>query len=164
MKNMKEGWVVKKLGEVCKFCSGYTPKGSELRNEGPIPYFKVSDMNHCDNNKYLTHTSLFLENGCKVYPKDTIVFPKNGAAIATNKKRILTKESVVDLNTGGLIINDSGVNCEYIYNYLLNIDFREITRGGAIPTLDINELKNKNIPIPPSLPSISYSFGIGWHQ
>ena len=56
---MKQGWEIKKLGEVCTFCSGYTPKESELLECGAVPYFKVSDMNHCDNLKYLTHTSLF---------------------------------------------------------------------------------------------------------
>ena len=142
---------MKKLGEVCCFCSGYTPKASELKEKGAIPYFKVSDMNHQDNLKYLTHTFLFLEEGCKVYPKHTIVFPKNGAAIATNKKRILKKDSVVDLNTGGVTANSSIVSHEYLYLYLLNIDFRQYTRGGAVPTLDLKELKNKDIPLP-SLP------------
>ena len=146
---MKQGWEIKKLGEVCAFCSGYTPKESELLECGAVPYFKVSDMNHCDNLKYLTHTSLFLEDGCKVYPKHTIVFPKNGAAIATNKKRILAQDSVVDLNTGGVVANDALVYFEYLYLYFLNLDFRLHTRRGAVPTLDIAELKNKSIPVPP---------------
>ena len=146
---MKQGWEIKKLGEVCSFCSGYTPKESELLECGTIPYFKVSDMNHCDNLKYLTHTSLFLEDGCKVYPKHTIVFPKNGAAISTNKKRILAQDSVVDLNTGGVVANDALVYFEYLYLYFLNLDFRLHTRRGAVPTLDIAELKNKSVPVPP---------------
>ena len=146
---MKQGWEIKKLGEVCTFCSGYTPKESELLECGAVPYFKVSDMNHCDNLKYLTHTSLFLEDGCKVYPKHTIVFPKNGAAISTNKKRILAQDSVVDLNTGGVVANDALVYFEYLYLYFLNLDFRLHTRRGAVPTLDIAELKNKSIPVPP---------------
>ena len=146
---MKQGWEIKKLGEVCSFCSGYTPKESELLECGAVPYFKVSDMNHCENLKYLTYTSLFLEDGCKVYPKHTIVFPKNGAAIATNKKRILAQDSVVDLNTGGVVANDALVYFEYLYLYFLNLDFRLHTRRGAVPTLDIVELKNKSIPVPP---------------
>ena len=146
---MKQGWEIKKLGEVCAFCSGYTPKENELSECGAVPYFKVSDMNHCDNLKYLTYTSLFLEDRCKVYPKNTIVFPKNGAAIATNKKRILAQDSVVDLNTGGVIANDAVIYYEYLYLYFLSLDFRLHTRRGAVPTLDIAELKHKSIPIPP---------------
>ena len=145
---MKHGWEIKKLGDVCAFFSGYTPKGYELSNEGSIPYFKVSDMNHNENIKYLTHTSFFLKEGCKVYPKYAIVFPKNGAAIATNKKRILKQKSVVDLNTAVVITNKSIVYHEFLYLYLLNLDFRRYTRGGAVPTLDIAELKTKQISVP----------------
>ena len=146
---MKQGWDIKKLGEVATFCSGYTPKEFELMEYGDVPYFKVSDMNHPLNSKYLQHTSLFLEEGCKTYAKNTIVFPKNGAAISTNKKRILLQDSVVDLNTGGICANSDFVLYEYLYLYFLNIDFRIHTRRGAVPTLDIAELKQLPIPIPP---------------
>ena len=148
---MKQGWEIKKLGEVCTFCSGYTPKENEFKKCAtiPVPYFKVSDMNHLENHKYLTYTTLYLENGCKTYPKHTIVFPKNGAAIATNKKRLLGQDSVVDLNTGGVIANDKIVFYEYLYLFLLNLDFRLFTRRGAVPTLDIAELKKQTIPVPP---------------
>lgn len=146
---MKQGWEIKKLGEVCKFWSGYTPKSSELKEDGDIPYFKVSDMNHELNVKYLTQTSLFLGRGCKTFSEHSIVFPKNGAAIATNKKRILKQNSVVDLNTGGVIADETMINHEFLYLYLLNTDFKQYTRGGAVPTLDIVGLKNRNIPVPP---------------
>lgn len=148
---MKQGWEIKKLGEVCTFCSGYTPKEHEFKKCAtiPVPYFKVSDMNHLENHKYLTYTTLYLENGCKTFPKHTIVFPKNGAAIATNKKRLLGQDSVVDLNTGGVIANDKIVFYEYLYLFLLNLDFRLFTRRGAVPTLDIAELKKQTIPVPP---------------
>ncbi|MGN0007627.1 MAG: restriction endonuclease subunit S [Alistipes sp.] len=146
---MKQGWEIKKLGEVATFCSGYTPKEAELMGCGDVPYFKVSDMNHPINTKYLQYTSLFLESGCKTFSKYTIVFPKNGAAIATNKKRILLQDSVVDLNTGGACANKGFVIYEYLYLYFLNIDFRLHTRKGTVPTLDIAELKQLPIPVPP---------------
>lgn len=146
---MKQGWEIKKLGEVALFYSGYTPKSTELMEYGDVPYFKVSDMNHDQNTKYLKHTSLFLNNGCKTYPKNTIVFPKNGAAISTNKKRILSQDSVVDLNTGGVYANSNCLYYEYLYLHFLNTDFRLYTRRGAVPTLDIAKLKKEPISIPP---------------
>ena len=147
---MKQGWEIKKLGDVVTFKSGYTPKDYELSGVGDVPYYKVSDMNHELNTKYLHHTSLFLKDGCKSFPKHSIVFPKNGAAIATNKKRILTRESVVDLNTGIICVsNPYTLNYEYLYLFIQNIDFRLYTRRGAVPTLDSAELKSLPIPIPP---------------
>ena len=147
---MKQGWKIKKLGDVVTFKSGYTPKDYELSGVGDVPYYKVSDMNHELNTKYLHHTSLFLKDGCKSFPKHSIVFPKNGAAIATNKKRILTRESVVDLNTGIICVsNPYTLNYEYLYLFIQNIDFRLYTRRGAVPTLDSAELKSLPIPVPP---------------
>lgn len=147
---MKQRWEIKRLGDVVTFKSGYTPKDYELSGVGDVPYYKVSDMNHELNTKYLHHSSLFLKDGCKSFPKHSIVFPKNGAAIATNKKRILTRESVVDLNTGIICVsNPYTLNYEYLYLFIQNIDFRLYTRRGAVPTLDSAELKSLPIPVPP---------------
>ena len=147
---MKQGWEIKKLGDVVTFKSGYTPKDYELSGVGDVPYYKVSDMNHELNTKYLHHTSLFLKDGCKSFPKHSIVFPKNGAAIATNKKRILTRESVVDLNIGIICVSNLyTLNYEYLYLFIQNIDFRLYIRRGAVPTLDSAELKSLPIPVPP---------------
>ena len=145
---MREGWTYKKLGEVCDSFSGYTPSADLLKKEGAIPYFKVAEMNLPLNSKYLISTNAYIDNPAKVFPKGAIVFPKNGAAIATNKKRILGQDSVVDLNTAGLIVNDSILSCSFFYYNMLNIDFRLLTRGGAVPTLDMAELKKILIPTP----------------
>ena len=105
-------------------------------------------MNLPQNKKILTTTNAHIDNPTRVFPKNSVVFPKNGAAIATNKKRILAQDSVVDLNTGGLIANDSLLNYVFFYYIMQHIDFRLLIRRGAVPTLDISELKKVNIPIP----------------
>lgn len=102
-------------------------------------------MNNQGNEKYLCVAKSFLKAPCKSFPKGSIVFPKNGAAIGTNKKRILFQPSIVDLNTAVLIPNDDLLP-EFLLYWISHIDFREITRRGAIPTLDIAELKQKTIP------------------
>ena len=145
---MREGWTYKKLGEVAEIKSGYTPSFTDLLDDGYLPYFKVGDMNLEGNEKYLYYTSSYLDTTFKSYPKYSIVFPKNGAAIATNKKRILSRPSVVDLNTAVLIANNS-VNYEYLYYWICKIDFKTITRRGAVPTLDIKTLIQFPIPVPP---------------
>ena len=142
---MKKNWQYKKLGEVCEIKSGYTPATEDLLETGEIPYFKVGDMNSEGNEKFLINTLSYLSYPCKTFPKDSIVFPKNGAAIGTNKKRILKQPSVVDLNTAILVPNKD-YNIEFLYYYILNIDFKKITRRGAVPTLDIKELKSFILP------------------
>ena len=145
---MKKDWTYKKLGEVAEIKAGFTPSATDLHDNGAIPYYKVSDMNTVGNEVVLTKTSLYTDESKKSFPKGSIVFPKNGAAIATNKKRILGYNSIVDLNTG-VCIFDSQVQTKYGYYWFQNIDFRNYTRGGALPTLDIKTLKSKSLPIPP---------------
>ena len=99
------------------------------------------------NEKYLYDTPQFVITPKSTFPKGSIVFPKNGAAIGTNKKRILVTPSVVDLNTAVAIPN-SEIESNFLYYIFQKIDFRLITRRGTVPTLDLKELKNITIPVP----------------
>ena len=145
---MKEGWEIKKLGEVADVVNGYTPKVDELSTVGVYPYFKVAEMNILENSTIMTKTSTYVSCPKKIYKKGTIVFPKNGAAISTNKKRILGQDSVVDLNTAGFVANEL-LLIEFFYRFIQHIDFKRFVRRGAVPTLDMKELKESSIPVPP---------------
>ena len=145
---MKKDWTYKKLGEVAEIKAGFTPSSSELHEAGEYPYYKVSDMNTAGNEVFLISTLSYVKQSKKYFPKGSIAFPKNGAAIATNKKRILKYDSIVDLNTG-VCIFDSDILPKFGYYWFQNIDFRNYTRGGALPTLDIKTISLKKIPIPP---------------
>ncbi|MBQ7501687.1 restriction endonuclease subunit S, partial [bacterium] len=131
------------------FISGYTPKSHLLCLKGNIPYFKVADMNTVGNEVYLSVTSAYLSGQCnKFYKKNTIVYPKNGGAIFTNKKRILSQDSVVDLNTGGYYPMPS-LYLVYVYMFFNMIDFRKFYKGTAVPTIDMNKLEDLFFPLPP---------------
>ena len=142
------GWKWVRLGECGMFISGYTPKTSDIQADGSIPYFKVADMNAVGNEIYLKKTSSFLKRATKKFLKNTIVYPKNGGAVFTNKRRILTEDSVVDLNTGGYY-PFSQMDLMYFYYLFLNIDFKKYHKGSALPTLDLNKLKQRIFPLPP---------------
>lgn len=144
---MKQDWKYTKLSDVCHITSGYTPKSNELLTNGDIPYYKVADMNTIGNEVYLDYTQLYKNTPCKTFAKGSVVFPKNGAAIATNKKRVLKHESIVDLNTAAATFTNE-VNNIFGYYWFKNIDFKNFTRGGALPTLDIKTLKDSTFPLP----------------
>lgn len=136
------------LEEVGKFISARTPKSDELASIGDIPYFKVGDMNTEGNEKVLRITSLFLkEKAGKTFPAGAIVYPKNGGAVFTNKRRILATESVIDLNTGGFVCGER-LNQAYTYMFFCGLDFRKISKGTALPTIDQKKLHQTKIPVP----------------
>lgn len=143
-----ESWCWVRLGNIGILTAGKTPSNDKLSKHGNIPYFKVSDMNSIGNEVYLVNTELFLFNSSYIYPKNSIVFPKNGGALLTNKKRILSRDSMVDLNTG-VFISSSHINVKYLYLLFLTIDFKKIYKGTALPTLDYDKLNNLLIGMPP---------------
>lgn len=145
---MKHNWEYKKIDELGAIKSGYTPSSDELASHGDYPYFKVAEMNLPGNEKYLMCSPSYLSGEIKTFPANSIVFPKNGAAVSTNKKRILQVDSVVDLNTAVMIANQN-ISVNYLYYILINIDFANLVKRGAVPTLNISELKNTIVPVPP---------------
>ena len=106
-------------------------------------------MNRPENLKIMVSTDAYIDNPAKIYAKGAIVFPKNGAAVSTNKKRILGQDSVVDLNTGGFLADGNQISTTFLFYLLQHVDFKQYVRGGAVPTLDLKELKNKECHLPP---------------
>lgn len=142
-------WKWVRLCDLGTFVSGRTPKTHELSEKGKIPYFKVSDMNRSGNERKMIYTELYLkENTTRVYKKNTIIYPKNGGAVFTNKRRLLVKDSIIDLNTGGFLPGKM-LYIEYAFQIFLSLDFRKISKGTALPTIDQTQLRNYLIPLPP---------------
>ena len=148
--DLPDGWEYIRLSSIAYLSGGFTPAATELNSIGKIPYFKVSDMNTVGNEKYLSFTVQYYTGNKikKIFPCNTIVFPKNGGAVFTNKKRILLQPSVVDLNTGALIPYGI-VNTEYLFLLFSSIDFREHYKGTALPTVDANFVGKLLFGLPP---------------
>ncbi len=139
---------IKTIGEFCTLKSGMTfPKEYEL-SSGDILYCKVSDMNLEGNEKYLITSKTYVEKSVvkkALIPKGSICFPKRGAAIGTNKKRLVIKDTCVDLNVMAVTPNEL-VRPEYLFYVFLNIDLLSLCDGSIIPQLnniDINPIKVK---------------------
>lgn len=145
-----ETWEWVHLSDLGTFSSGKTPKAVELSDHGSIPYFKVSDMNSPGNEIFLIHTHSFLANNSysKTFKEGTIVYPKNGGALFTNKKRILAQKSLVDLNTG-TYTPFSKMNLKFIFYVFQTIDFKNYSKGTALPTLDSETLQKVLWGLPP---------------
>lgn len=137
-----------RIGDICTTFSGFTPTAADLFPDGKYPYFKVAEMNREANLRVMTETDSYVRESRKVFPRGAIVFPKNGAAIATNKKRILGQDSIVDLNTGGVRANEDLVDTDYLYYLFQSIDFAQFMRRGAVPTLDIKSILTLEIDLP----------------
>ena len=145
-----ESWVWTTLENVGRFISGKTPSKQELTNDPGIPYFKIAEMNRHGNDVWMAETDSYLvsEYSGPTFPAKSIVFPKNGGAVLTNKRRLLKYESVCDLNTGGVSLYDENL-LDWVFLWFQTVDFSEHIFGGIIPTINASTVNSLCIPIPP---------------
>ena len=146
---LPEKWKWVNLDRTGSFSSGYTPSQEQILGQGDIPFFKLAQMNLKGNEKYLRLTPTFLNTPRKIFEAGTIVFPKLGGAILTNKRRILAQKSVVDTNTAGFLPTKDVLSLEYAYAFLSTLDFGQYARGTAVPALDLSKVKKIWLPLPP---------------
>jgi type I restriction enzyme S subunit len=133
--------------------SGF-PKNEQGSETGPYFFLKVSDMNLPGNEKYVTTSNNFIDDSAarrmraRVHPPGTVIFPKIGGAIATNKRRILTRGSAIDNNCLGITFS-SALNIEWAYLLLTTLDFTRYQAGTAVPALQQGVLERIPVGLPP---------------
>lgn len=149
-------WARDKLGRLFRIVSGQTPKEISHKEDGMVPYYRVSDMNTHGNELRMRSSSTWLkgcqaeELGLHIYPEGTVIFPKRGGAILTNKKRVLTRPSCFDLNTMGVINDEPSIDSEFLRWWFMKLDLSKIYDGSNIP-----QINNKNVEhLPFELPSL----------
>lgn len=147
------GWVTSEMGELASVVSGNTPKGLDdnVAASGDVPLMKVGDLAAAD--VYLTGSRTWVTREVqerlrlRTYPIGTIVFPKRGGAIATNRKRILGREAAFDLNTMGLV--PKGDLGDWLWVWFAQLDLRKISDGSNVPQINHTDVKPLVVPVPP---------------
>ncbi|MDD4794641.1 MAG: restriction endonuclease subunit S [Dehalococcoidales bacterium] len=147
-------WETKKLKSIgwIRAGAGFPDAEQGLVKEG-LPFYKVSDMN-LDGNEILMkshNNSVSKETakrlGATIFPSDTIIFPKVGIALLTNKRRILHCQACLDNNTMGFYVRVGSV--KFMYYRLLTLDFGRLANPGAVPSMNESQVNNLYINIPP---------------
>lgn len=142
-------WDIPTFKRVCKLKSGNT--NVEETSDGEIPFVRVSDMNLPENNLFIeTSKSYVNKTDCinSLFPIGSVIFPKRGGAIKTNKRRIVRKEICCDLNIMGAIPGER-VFPIFLYYYLLSKDFGTLYNGSAVPQINNGDIDPLPFPLPP---------------
>lgn len=96
-------WVWTIVGKCFILKSGATFENARELEKGQFLYLKVADMNLPGNEVEITTSSRYINPTDKeknaLIPGGSIVFPKRGGAIATNKKKLVKTDLFVDLNS-----------------------------------------------------------------
>jgi len=148
--DVPNSWKWCRLSELITLKSGNVYKYKSV-NYG-IPYIKVGDMNLEENLYSIEKSSTYFEkDGIKdidIIPINSIIFPKRGGAIATNKKKkILTKNILMDSNTMAIIV-PQGLNFEYLYNWFITIDLSTLGNKSVVPQVNNKDIEPLILPLP----------------
>jgi type I restriction enzyme S subunit len=154
---LPKDWRVVRLGEVAEVRGGTAfPPEYQGRQGGKYPFYKVSDMNLPGNEIYMQKANNWLDEQtvrilrAKPFVKNTVIFPKIGAAIHTNKKRILTTDALVDNNVMGVTIcKYEQCHPGYLFYWFESIDIGQFSSPGPLPSITVQAIKGAILPLPP---------------
>jgi type I restriction enzyme S subunit len=156
-------WEVKKLGDVAEVKTSTSSLASVKECESSEPtdenslkilYLKVADLNLPINTCYIVDSKEHFQikkeavNRLNVVPPSSVVFPKRGGAISTNKKRITRFFSLLDPNLVAVIPSEE-INATFLYQWFQTFDLLTIADKTPIPQLNKKDVEPVNIPFPP---------------
>lgn len=149
---MKQGWEIKKLGEVCDFQNGFAFKSSTFRNEGH-PILRISDIQNLQilTNKlvYFCETDYNVDFGqFRVFPNDIVIAMSGGT---TGKVGINKSSLTLYLNQRvGKFMPREGLNKDFLFYFLLTKQKESLNmaEGSAQPNLSTAQIKKMEIPVP----------------
>ena len=142
---------LKDLG-VLKAGSAFPEKYQNQLN-GKYPFFKVSDMNNEENEKYMLTANNYISEDIRtelkasVIPKNSIVFAKVGAALFLERKRLLKFDSCIDNNMMALVVKEN-IDFSFVYYLLLNMKLSRYSNVGALPSLNSKDVYSIKCKVP----------------
>ncbi len=152
------GWVNVPIGEVCEVLAGVGfPKVFQGNQDGPIPFYKVGDISEAwkKGQKRLTRSPNTVTEEVagqlsnRRMPPGTVVFAKIGAAIALNRRALLSVPALVDNNVMGLVADERVLLCEYLYYFTQTLRLNDYSRATTVPSIRKPDVASIKLPLAP---------------
>ena len=146
-----KNWLTGSISDFCTIKSGSTVDKKFEVEAGDIAYLKVADMNIYENQNSIVTSSRFLKASdvrkTQIIEAGSIIFPKRGGAILTNKKRITDVPICADLNLMSVKSNGS-IHPKLLFYYFQNVDMRRLGSGSSIPQINNYDIEPLKISFP----------------
>jgi type I restriction enzyme S subunit len=149
---MKEGWVIKKLGDVCDLIGGGTPsKGNINFYDGKIFWATVRDM----KGDFINETEHKITDAA-VKQSSTNIIPKGNVIIATRvglgKVCLVENDTAINQDLKGIIPKrKTDLSVGYLFRWLKSISQQIIEEGtgATVQGVKLPFIKGLEIPLPP---------------
>ena len=150
-----KAWQTVSLSEVSTVGSGAGfPIADQGRDTGDYPFYKVGDMNLPGNEEAMASSRNYIDEATRsrlratAFPPGAVIFPKIGAAIATNKKRVLSIPSCVDNNVMAVVPSDRLLS-SYLHALFMHADLSDFASDSNPPSIRKTTIEAWRIPLPP---------------
>lgn len=148
-------WEIMRLRFVCEFRNGYTPSKANPKfwENGTIPWFRMEDIR--DSGRFLNEAKQYIS---KEAVKGDGLFEAGSFILATTatigEHAMLIADSLANQRFTNLKIRKSLISTlsrNFFFYYLFVIDeyCKSTTRKATFPSVDMTELKNIGVSIPP---------------
>lgn len=143
---------VKRVGQL-KAGAGF-PHGEQGLEDEELPFFKVAALSGADESDFLLPRGDSISRatasrlGAAIFPANTIVFAKVGAALLLGRIRKLSGEACIDNNLMALVVSE-GHNSDFIRSALELVKFDLLANPGAVPSLNASQVGSWFVPCPP---------------
>jgi len=149
---MKQGWEIKKLGEVCDTGAGGTPLKAhkDYYEGGTIPWLMSGELSQgeiFEAKNFITEKGL-KNSSAKLFPINTVLVAMYGAT--AGQVGILKFEACTNQAVCGILPNDKTIP-EYLFYCFLSKKEELVAQavGGAQPNISQIKIRNTKIPLPP---------------
>ncbi len=147
------GWPRRRLGDVGDVVNGFGfAEHLQGRHDLPYPFVKVSDMNADGAESVVRMAANTVDDQmlktlrARTYPAGTVIFPKVGGALLTNKKRVLGTEATFDNNVMGIV--PKSVDSSWLFRWMQTVDLRTLANTQALPSIRQSEVAELEVPLP----------------
>lgn len=145
---LPEGWSEFPLGQSVRIHAGVAPGQIQLADDGPVPYVKVEDLNNNAKVQLTSRTHLASEQFA--VPRNSVIFPKRGAAIFLNKVRIAGVPLVLDTNLMAVECK-ADLDPHFLYYAITHAGLHRLADTSPIPQLNNKHILPYRLARPPRL-------------
>jgi type I restriction enzyme S subunit len=144
---------IKHLGRL-KGGAGFPHENQGIDGE-ELSFHKVNALAQADRDGFLAKSDNTIDRatakelGAFVFPPDSIVFAKVGAALLLGRIRMLNQDACLDNNMMGLVIRENEFHVKFVRNAMNLVRFDLIANPGAVPSLNEGQIGDFRLPMPP---------------
>lgn len=140
-------WEQRKLGELVSIKSGWSPSNfTKSVDQNSLLFIKVDDLNYSSREQMKSHMKVQENPRFVKIKKGSTIFPKRGAAIMTNKVRILGSDGYMDTNM--MALEPEYVNGDFLYTFIARTGLYKIADTSTLPQINNKHIEPYAICLP----------------